>query len=218
MRYLNLARHIARQYAGGNEPWDDLFQVASVALVHAIDRYDPERGVSFSSFAVPTIRGGLRRHFRDKGWVVRPPRSLQELAPRAESTRDSLGAVLGRPATVADVAGALGVEHEAVREALQVKRLTSAEPLSTYEAEDDDRAALATAGVEEEGYVRAESRAVLERLLQGLTAREREVVRLRFVEDRTQQDIADRIGVSQMHVSRLLAVALERMSTMAAAA
>jgi RNA polymerase sigma-B factor len=217
VRYLGLAHYVARQYAGGREPLDDLVQVAAVALLKAIDRYDPDRRASFSSYAVPTISGELKRHFRDRCWTVRPPRSLMELAPHVERTHDSLGAVLGRSPTAVEIADALDVDEHLVRRALQARTLTAVESLGAPDG-DEEGAGAARPVTEEGGYARAEDRATLQPLLQTLSSREREIVRLRFVEDRTQVEIAEAIGVSQMHVSRLLRIAVRRMSTMARAA
>jgi RNA polymerase sigma-B factor len=207
-RYLPLARDVASRHAFGTEPWDDLFQVACLALVYAIDRYDPDRRASFSSFAYPTMRGEVLRHLRDRSFMVRPTRSMLDLAPRVRASQRSLAAENGRPPTVADVADALDVEPEAVRQALHVRRLRSVESLSPP---DGEISVLASKGVEETGYEGAETRAALQPLLKTLSARDRRIVTLRFVEDRTQKEIADAIGISQMHVSRLLAGALERM-------
>jgi RNA polymerase sigma-B factor len=216
-RWLPLARAVAREHAGPREPLDDLLQVASLALMRAIDRYDPERGASFASFAVPTIRGEILRHFRDRCWTVRPTRTLLDLAPRVEATRVVLTARLGRAPDVADIAGALDLEPDAVGQTLRLPRLAAVESLDALEDGDGERPRLALA-VEDAGYARAEHRAMLEPLLRTLDARERRIVRLRFVEDRTQQEIADAEGISQMHVSRLLARAVERMSSFAEAA
>lgn len=214
-RYLPLARHVARRYAGGAEPWDDLLQVASMGLVAAIERYDPARGPSFSSFAVPTIDGELKRHFRDRCWLVRPPRSLQELGKRADTAETRLRGTLARAPTLAELSEALGAEPQRVGEALRLRRAAQVEPMPT----DEEQGSLVQwTRVEDEGYARAESRATLEPLLRALPAREREIVRLRFVEDRTQQEIGRAMGVSQMHVSRVLASAIERLSTLADAA
>jgi RNA polymerase sigma-B factor len=217
-RYLGLARHIAGRLAAGPEPWEDLFQVACTALVLAIDRFDPGRGTSFSSFAVPTIQGEVKRHLRDRSWTVRPTRTMLDLAPRAEAARDSLTAELGRAPDVADVARALGVEPEKARQALLVRRLKAVAPLSRTDDEGAERSVLDTDGVEEAGFERAESRATLAPLLRALSPREQRVVMLRFVEDRTQSEIAEAVGISQMHVSRLLARSLDRMAALAEAA
>jgi RNA polymerase sigma-B factor len=214
-RYLPLARHVARRYAGGPEPLDDLVQVASLGLVGAIERYDPGRGPSFSSFAVATIDGELKRHFRDRCWLVRPPRSLHELAHRAYTVEARLRGALGRAPTLAELSETLDAEPGHVGEALGLRRAAQSEPLPPDEGQGSR---VPWTHVEEQGYARAESRATLEPLLRALPAREREIVRLRFVEDRTQGAIADAVGVSQMQVSRVLASAIERMSVLADAA
>ena len=215
VRYLGLAHHVARKYADGPEPWDDLFQVASVALLKAIDRYDPEHGASFSSFAVPTISGELKRHFRDRCWTVRPPRAVGEIALRAERVRDSLVARLGRMPTLAEVAEALGADEDTVGRALQARAVTSVDSLSRS---TDDGAAASSMTVHDDGYAQAEQRAMLQPLLRRLPRHEREIVALRFFEDRTQVEIAKAVGVSQMHVSRALRSAMGRLSSLADAA
>jgi len=207
-RYLPMAHAIASRYAFGTELWDDLFQVACIGLVHAIDRYDPDRRASFSSFAYPTIRGELLRHLRDRCFVVRPTRAMVDLAPRVQAARQRLAAENGRAPTDAEVADALGVGPEAVRRALQVRHLRSVEPLSP----DGE---VSTHGAEDSGYERAEARAVLHSLLKTLSPRDRRIIAMRFIEDRTQQEIAQAVGISQMHVSRLLTRALERMGAAA---
>jgi RNA polymerase sigma-B factor len=216
-RYLPLARHVVRRYAGGPEPLDDLVQVASLGLVGAIERYDPGRGPSFSSFAVATIDGEIKRHFRDRSYLVRPPRSLQELGKRADAAEARLRCALARTPTVAELAEELGVDPQRVREALRVR--TAAHFDSMPQGDGDEEGAFAPwARVEEEGYARAEARATLAPLLRTLRAHEREIVRLRFVEDRTQREIGEAMGVSQMQVSRVLASAIERLSMLADAA
>ena len=211
-RYMPIARDLASRHAFGAEPREDLLQVACLGLMDAIDRYDPDRRHSFSSFAYPTIRGALLRHLRDRCFMVRPTRTMLDLAPRVRAAQRSLAAEIGRPPTVADIADALDLDPEAVRQALDVRRLRSVESLSSP---DGEVAVLASKGVEETGYERAETRTVLQPLLETLSDRERRIVTMRFIEDRTQTDIADAIGISQMHVSRLLARALERMSAIA---
>jgi RNA polymerase sigma-B factor len=212
VRYLALARHVARRYAGGQEPWDDLLQVASVALLKAIDRYHPEHDASFSSFAVPTISGELKRHFRDRCWTVRPPRALTELAPRAVRMRDSLAAGIGRLPTAGEVAEALGIDEDTVSRALRAHAVTSLESLS---GPADDEAAASWTSVHDEGYARAEERATLQPLLRRLPRCEREIVALRFIEDRTHVEIAEATGVSHTQVWRVLRSAVWRMSILA---
>jgi RNA polymerase sigma-B factor len=216
-RHLPLARDVARRYAGGAEPWDDLMQVASIALVGAIERYDPARGPSFASFAVPTIDGALKRHFRDRCWLVRPPRSLQELAKRADDTEARLRGALRRAPTLTELSADLDADPQRVAEALRLRAAAQFESMPPDDG-DEHGSLVQWTRAEEEGYARAESRATLEPLLRTLSARDREIVWLRFVEDRTQCEIGAAIGVSQMHVWRVLRSAIARLSLLADAA
>jgi RNA polymerase sigma-B factor len=211
-RFLPLARQLARRYQRGGEPLDDLIQVASLGLLKAIDRFDPSRETAFSSFAVPTILGELKRHFRDKGWSVRVPRDLQELAVRLEPTNEALTRELGRAPTPAELAGRLGVTLEQVLEAREAAGAYRAVSLDRPRDDEDEGDALGAAfGVEDPGFGVAEDTATVERLMRVLTDREREVLRLRFSEDLTQAEIGTRIGVSQMHVSRIIRQAVARL-------
>jgi RNA polymerase sigma-B factor len=214
-RYLPLARSIARRYARGSEPLDDLVQVASVGLLKALERFDPERGIAFSSFAVPTIAGELRRYFRDRTWAVRPPRDLQERALAVEKVVNELTNRLGRSPTVRQIGQALELSDEAVLEALEASRAGTATSLSVprgREDEDGDHTLEASIGAEEDGFAVAEHRVVIQQLAACLTDREREVVSLRFEQDLTQEEIGKRIGVSQMQVSRVLRQALAKLA------
>ena len=213
-RYLPLSRSIAVRYRRSNEPLEDLMQVASLALVKAIDRFDPDRDIAFSSFAVPTILGEIKRHFRDRTWAVRVPRDLKELALRVDRVLGELAEALHRQPSVAEIATAVGVADEDVLEALQAnlahRAISFETPRST--GNDDDRATLAdSVGMEETGFDRAEERATLAALLRTVTAREREVLRLRFDDDMTQAEIGVEVGLSQMQVSRTIRQALERL-------
>jgi RNA polymerase sigma-B factor len=212
-RFLPLARQLARRYSGAGEPLDDLIQVASLGLVKAVDRFDPERAVAFSSFAVPTILGELKRHFRDKGWSVRVPRDLQELALKLERVAEELSRELSRAPTPSELAERLGVSEEDVLEAREAAHAYRAVSLDRPRTEDDEGgpAVSDAMGDEDPGYGRAEDAATVDQLLRVLAPREREVLRLRFVEDLTQQEIGERIGVSQMHVSRLIRQAISRL-------
>jgi RNA polymerase sigma-B factor len=213
-RHLGLAHHLARRYADRGEPLDDLVQVASLGLLKAVDRFDPERGVSFASFAVPTILGELRRHFRDRGWAIHVPRDLQEAAMAVEG---ALKAHHGRPPTPADLARATGLDVETVLEALQASSAHRALSLDTpagggrQDRDGEGTALRDLLGDDDDEIDRARDRATIARLMKGLDEREREIVRLRFVEDLTQSEIGERIGVSQMHVSRLIRTAVTRM-------
>jgi len=213
-RYLPLARSIARRYAGGAEPLEDLVQVASMGLLKAIDRFDPARGVAFSSFAVPTIAGEVRRYFRDRCWAVRPPRDLQDRALAVERHVAELTNRLGRSPTVRQIGQALELSDEDVLEAMEASRAASATSLSASRAtdEDGDNTLEAAIGVEEDGFETAEQRVMYEQLAPCLTAREREVLRLRFEADLTQEEIGKRVGVSQMQVSRVLRQALAKLA------
>jgi RNA polymerase sigma-B factor len=213
-RYLPLARSVARRYARGNEPLDDLMQVASLGLLKAIDRFDPDRGLAFSSFAVPTIAGELRRHFRDRCWTVRPPRGISERMLQVDRATNELGARLGRPPTVREIGQALELTDEDVLEAWQARRdLTCAsldEPAPGHDTEDATRGD--ELGVVDPGFARARDRATLEALATDLTERERRVLELRFEHDLTQDEIGRQVGVSQMQVSRLIRGAVAKLS------
>jgi RNA polymerase sigma-B factor len=211
-QYLPLARELARRYARGNEPLDDLIQVASLGLLKAIDRFDPTRRTAFSSFAVPTIVGELKRHFRDKGWSLRVPRDLQELAIRVERVADDLESELRRTPTPDEIARRIGIRTEQVldaREAAAAYRAASLHrPRDDAEAGDD---LIDVIGGEDPGYHLADDAATIERLMSVLSDREREILHLRFAEDLTQSQIGARIGLSQMHISRLIRHAIAQL-------
>ncbi len=217
-RFLPLARQLARRYQRGDEPLDDLVQVASLGLVKAIDRFDPTRDVAFSSFAVPTILGEIKRHFRDRTWSVRVPRDLQELTLTVDRAVSTLTNDLHRPPSVTEIAEAVGSTEEQVLEALEASGAYRATSLSAPRgSEDDAGASLAdTLGGDDRGFELAEQRATLQRLLATITPREREVLRLRFEQDLTQAEIGERIGVSQMQVSRLIRQTIARLREAAA--
>jgi RNA polymerase sigma-B factor len=211
-RFLPLARQLARRYQRGGEALDDLVQVASLGLLKAIDRFDPERATAFSSFAVPTILGELKRHFRDKGWSVRVPRDLQELAVKLEPANEQLSRELGRVPTPAELAERLGVTVEQILEAREAAGAYRAVSLDRPRDDDEESDGLgAVFGVEDTGFSEAEDAATVEHLMRVLSDREREVLRLRFAEDLTQAEIGARIGVSQMHVSRIIRQAIVRL-------
>jgi RNA polymerase sigma-B factor len=212
-RFLPLARQLARRYQRGGEPLDDLIQVASLGLLKAIDRFDPSRETAFSSFAVPTILGELKRHFRDRGWSVRVPRDLQELAVKLEPVGEELTRELGRPPTPAEIAQRTGTTVEHVLEAREAAGAYRAVSLDRPREEDEEtgEGIGAVYGIEDPGFAVAEDAATIERLMRVLNEREREVLRLRFAEDLTQAEIGERIGVSQMHVSRIIRQAVNRL-------
>lgn len=214
-RYLPLARRLARRYQRSEEPLEDLMQVASLGLLKAVDRYDASRETAFSSFAVPTILGELRRHFRDRTWSVRVPRELQELALRVDKTATALASEHGRAPTVSEIAGALETSEEHVLEALQAAGAYRAGSLDAPRASTGEEGTSESVGdaigVEEGGFKHAEERATLGPMFAHITERERLVLTLRFAEDMTQAEIGERIGVSQMQVSRLIRQALARL-------
>jgi RNA polymerase sigma-B factor len=211
-RFLPLARQIARRYQRPSESFDDLFQVASLGLLKAIDRFDPTRHVAFSSFAVPTIAGELKRYYRDRTWSVRVSRDLQELSLRVDRTVSDFSSQHGRQPTVAEIAADIGATLEDVLEALQARHAHHASSLDAPRgpAEDGDTVGDGL-GCNDGGFAMAEHRATLEQLMCSLTSREREILRLRFHEDLTQAEIGERVGVSQMHVSRIIRAAIARL-------
>jgi len=212
---MPLARSLALRYRRAAEPLDDLIQVASIGLVKAVDRWDPDRGLAFSSYAVPTILGELRRYFRDSTWDVRPARDVQELCLAVEEARDELWLELGRSPTVSDLAERVGRTPEEVMEALQASDGRSLRSLDApvHEEEGDSASAGDLIGSADPEYERVEAGATLEQLTSILDDRAREILRLRFEEDMLQSEIAARVGCSQMHVSRILRSSLERLYT-----
>ncbi|GAB3232443.1 SigB/SigF/SigG family RNA polymerase sigma factor [Glycomyces halotolerans] len=202
--YLPLAQHIARRFSGKGIAKEDLLQVASVGLIHAVDRFDPDRGADFLAYAVPTIMGEVRRHFRDAGWPMRVPRRLQELRMSINEAGVELAQRLGKPPTVGELAEHLGVTESEIAEGEKLRHATRAVSIDES-ASHDERAPLAeTVGDDDPEIEFVENRESLVPLIQGLPARERRILALRFFGDMTQAQIADEIGISQMHVSRLL--------------
>jgi RNA polymerase sigma-B factor len=219
-RFLPFARDLALRYRYTDEPVDDLFQVASLGLLKAIDRYEPDRGNKFTSYAAPTILGELKRHFRDRGWALRVPRDLQERVLAVGRARERLSTQLGRSPTVVEIAKELGFTREEVLEATEAARSYEAASLDApISREDDDGAALIdTIPGDGSALELVESRDALASTWRALPDIEREVVRLRFMEDLTQREIGERVGYSQMHVSRILRRALKRLESSAVAA
>ncbi|WP_297738418.1 RNA polymerase sigma factor SigF [Mycobacterium sp.] len=212
-RCLPLADHIARRFEGRGEPRDDLVQVARVGLVNAVVRFDVEAGSDFVSFAVPTIMGEVRRHFRDNSWSVKVPRRLKELHLRLGTATADLSQRLGRAPTATELASELGMERDEVVEGLVAGSSYNTLSIDTGGGSDDDdvRAIADTLGDVDAGLDRIEDREALRPLLEALPERERMVLVLRFFESMTQTQIAERVGISQMHVSRLLAKSLTRL-------
>ena len=212
-RNLPFAKRLALRYRGASEPFDDLLQVANLGLLNAVDRFDPERGIPFTAFATPTILGELKRHFRDRVWTVRVPRGLHDRIADVDKAITELTKQLQRSPSVREIAERLELEQTDVLEVLEAnnnRRTVSLEQPSG----DDESAGVSPAqwvGKEDEGYDLVEGRIALEAVLPHLDERERLVLRLRFVEDMTQSQIADQIGHSQMHVSRILRRSLARI-------
>jgi RNA polymerase sigma-B factor len=215
-RFLPLARSLARRYRGGGEPLEDLEQVAFLALVRAVDGFDPSRGTAFTSYAVPSIAGAIKRHFRDNGWSVRVPRELQELALRVERLSDQMIAETGHTPTAAQLAERLGagIELEDVleaREAFRALRSDSLDQPRGARDEDDAGSLLETLGDFDLDLGRAHDRAALESVLDTLDERDRTIINMYYRGELTQAEIGRRLGYSQMHVSRLLRQAVERL-------
>ena len=216
-RLLPLARRMARRYRRSDEPLDDLVQVAALGLIKAIDRFDPARETAFSSYAVPTMLGELKRYFRDNGWAVHVPRGMQERVMRVDSAVKDLSRRKGRSPSVDEVAEVLSLSPEQVLEAMEAAGAYDAISLEAHRFGDDgDGETYAESiGVEDGRFELVEYGATIASTLAALPARDRVVLHLRFVEDLTQAEIADRVGLSQMHVSRLIRRALERLRTVA---
>jgi RNA polymerase sigma-B factor len=212
-RYLPFAKSLTQRYRGASESFDDLLQVASLGLVNAIDRFDPERGVPFAAFASPTILGELKRHFRDRVWSVRVPRGLHDRLARVEKEIDALTKELQRPPSVGEIAESLDLDQVEVLEVLEANHNRRPLSLDRPPGADDPEEEPATEwlGKEDAGFDLVEGKAAVDSALPSLDERERLVLRLRFVEDMTQSQIAERIGHSQMHVSRILRGALEKI-------
>ena len=216
-KYLPLVRTLARRYSYTSEPLDDLCQVGAMALVKAIERYRPGNGASFKAYAVPTIVGELRRHFRDHGWAIHIPRSLQERSRTLSVALGELSAKIGRSPTIAELAAHTGMSREDVIEGLEVRMAYDAASLDATPQGEEDSSWAARVGEEDARFEMVEYQAVLERTMRALPDRERMLLHLRFIEDLSQSEIAKRVGVSQMHVSRLLRRAVGRLQAVAAA-
>lgn len=204
--HLNLVRFLASKFKNRGEPMDDLLQVGTIGLIKAIDRFDPARGLEFTTFATPTIMGEIKRHFRDKGWSVRVPRRLQELSAKVNATTDELTRELQRPPSVAEVAERLGATVDEVLEAMESSTAYSSVPLEgTGQDSDEDAPSILDHYAAEDGDLAAsDDRMVIEEAINSFTPREQAVIRMRFEEGLTQVEIAERLGISQVQVSRLL--------------
>jgi RNA polymerase sigma-B factor len=212
-RFLPLARKLARRYVQSSEPYEDLVQVASLGLVKAVERFDPERGFAFSSFAVPTIVGELKRYFRDTAWALHVDRGAQERARRITDAQHKLGSQTGRMPTIDEIAQYLEISQEEVLDGLQTAEAYGAISLDAPMAGDDDEEGtrLDSIGDEDTRLKLVDDHATIFAAARHLPTREREILFLRFSEDLTQSEIAERVGVSQMQVSRLLRRSLGRL-------
>ncbi len=212
-RYMSLVRSLARRYSHRGEQLDDLVQIGAIGLIKAIDRFDVSRGVELTTYATPNIIGEIKRHFRDRGWSVRVPRGLQELNIQLSKLLEQLTVQLGRSPTIPELAKAAGVTDEEVLEALESGRAYSSLSLSAGSGFDEDGELdpLESLGTEEHQYEVSEDRAVLQPGFRVLDKRERTILHLRFFEGLTQSQIAQQVGISQMHVSRLIRRSLEKI-------
>jgi RNA polymerase sigma-B factor len=217
-RYLPLAQRLARRYHRGHDSLDDLVQVASIGLLKAIDRFDPERGTEFATYAVPTIIGELKRYFRDLGWPVHVPRGDKDRALGVARTVDELSSRLGRSATPAQIAAAAELSVEEVLAALETAAAARPAPFDALgRTKEGDAPSLGDRlACEDEELELVERRDAIARCLRGLPEREHRILFMRFVEDLTQAEIGERVGLSQMQVSRLLRHALEHSQALAA--
>ena len=212
-QHLPLVEHLARRFRNRGEPYDDLVQVATIGLIKSVDRFDLERGVEFSTYATPTIVGEIKRHFRDKGWAVRVPRRLQELRLSLASATSELSQKQGRAPTVAELAAHMKITDEEVLEGLESANAYSTLSLDAGDSGsgDEPMPVSETLGVEDEGLEGVEYRESLKPMLEQLPPREKKILMLRFFKNMTQSEIAAEVGISQMHVSRLLARTLAQL-------
>lgn len=211
--HLNLVRFLASKFKNRGEPLEDLVQVGSLGLIKAIDRFDPSRGLEFTTFATPTIMGEIKRHFRDKGWSVRVPRRLQELSAKVSQVTDELTSELNRTPTVTEIAERLETSVDEVLEAMESSSAYSSVPLEGGGTNDDEDAPsiIDRFATEDEDLKASDDRMVIEETIADFSPREQEAIRMRFVEGLTQVEIAERLGISQVQVSRLLRKALRRV-------
>src|SRR6478609_1433796 len=216
--HMRLAEFLSRRFAHRGEPLDDLRQVALVGLLKAVERFEPDRGLQFSSFATPTITGELKRHFRDRGWAVRVPRRVQELHLELDRTVNELSQEVGRPPTPAEIAQRVGVLEEDVLESMEAGSLYRLASIDAGRPEDDSGTSPAQRlGELDQELLAVDNRVAVSEMLAILPDREQNIVYLRFFEGLTQSEIAERVGISQMHVSRLLARSLETLGEHATA-
>ncbi|MEO9325477.1 RNA polymerase sigma factor SigF [Nocardioides sp. C4-1] len=210
--HLPLVEHCARRFRNRGEPFEDLVQVGTIGLIKSIDRFDTDRGVEFSTYATPTIIGEIKRYFRDKGWAIRVPRRLQELRMQIGAATAELTQTLGRSPTPRELAESIGCTVEEIVEGIESSNAYSTLSLDATSDNDDDSSSMLDAiGIDDEGLAHVEIRESLKPLLEQLPAREKRILLLRFFKNMTQSQIAEEIGVSQMHVSRLLTRTLAQL-------
>ena len=209
--HMPLVIYLARRFSGRNEPMNDLVQVGAIGLIKAIDRFDPGRGLEFSTYATPTILGEIKRHFRDTGWLIHVPRRAQELQTTVNAARAELSQELGRAPTVKELSARIEVDEEIVIEALDAARAYSGVPLDVLAAPGETVPEHPMLGIIDEGFEQVEQRAMLREVISKLPENEREILLLRFVANKTQTEIAAIVGVSQMQVSRLVARGLKKL-------
>jgi len=211
--HLPLVEHCARRFRNRGEPFEDLVQVGTIGLIKSVDRFDTDRGVEFSTYATPTIIGEIKRYFRDKGWAIRVPRRLQELRMQIGATSAELTQNLGRSPTARELAEAIDCSVEEVLEGIESSNAYSTMSLDASEGDDGAGTMLDAIGIDDENLEHVEIRESIKPLLDRLDAREKRILLLRFFKNLTQSQIAEEIGVSQMHVSRLLSRTLEQLRT-----
>ena len=213
MNHLNLVRFLASKFKNRGEPVEDLVQVGTIGLIKAIDRFDPERGLEFTTYATPTIMGEIKRHFRDKGWSVRVPRRLQELSAKVNQATDELTNQLQHSPSVEEIAEHLGASVEEVLDAMESSSAYSSVPLEGGGSSDDEEApsVIDHYATEDADLAASDDRIVLEQAIADFSPREQDVIRMRFVDGLTQVEIAERLGISQVQVSRLLRRTLRRL-------
>lgn len=211
--HMPLVVYLAKRFSGRSEPLSDLIQVGAIGLLKAIDRFDPDRKLEFSTYATPTILGEIKRHFRDTGWLIHVPRRAQELQTTLNTARADLSQELGRPPTVPELAARIDVGEDAVVEALDAARAYAGVPLEVLTPPGETAPEHPALGMVDAGFEQVEQRAMLREVISELPENEREVLLLRFVANKTQTEIAGMIGVSQMQVSRLVARGLKRLRT-----
>ena len=213
MSHMNLVRFLANKFKNRGEPLDDLVQVGYLGLLKAIDRFDPSRGLEFTTYATPTILGEIKRHFRDKGWSVRVPRRLQELSAKVNQATDKLTTELQRSPKIEEIADYLGASVDEVLEAMEASSAYSSVPLegSSNPEADDAPSVIDRYATEDSALTFTDDRLVIEEALKSFSPREREVIELRFLQGMTQIEIAERLGISQVQVSRLLRRTLKKI-------